>query len=121
MAAASVLLALTLLLIVAAFVGLPLLQQSQSADEVTQAELLTEQRELVLRALAELELDNAEQKLDPADHVQQRTLLLQAGAALRRRATSCSSIAVISGAAASASSCCSSAAPACSSSVRCCS
>ena len=82
MAAASVLLALTLLLIVAAFVGLPLLQQSQSAAEVTQAELLTEQRELVLRALAELELDNAEQKLDPADHVQQRTLLLQAGATL---------------------------------------
>ncbi len=82
MAAASVLLALTLLLIVAAFVGLPLLQQSQSVDEVTQAELLTEQRELVLRALAELELDNAEQKLDPADHAQQRTLLLQAGATL---------------------------------------
>ncbi len=82
MAAASVLLALTRVRLVAAVVGLPLLQQSQSADEVTQAELLTEQRELVLRALAELELDNAEQKLDPADHAQQRTLLLQAGAAL---------------------------------------
>lgn len=82
MAAASVLLALTLLLVVAAFLVLPLLQQSQSADEVTQTELLTEQRELVLRALAELELDNAEQKLDPADHAHQRALLLQAGAAL---------------------------------------
>ena len=76
------LLALTLLLVVAAFVVMPLLQESQAADEVTQAELLTEQRELVLRALAELELDNAEQKLDPADHAQQRALLLQEGAAL---------------------------------------
>ena len=85
MAAASVLLALTLLLVVAAFVVMPLLQESQAADEVTQAELLTEQRELVLRALAELELDNAEQKLDPADHAQQRALLMLEGAALLRQ------------------------------------
>ena len=79
------LLALTLLLVVAAFVVMPLLQESQAADEVTQVELLTEQHELVLRALAELELDNAEQKLDPADHAQQRALLLQEGAALLQR------------------------------------
>ena len=79
------LLALTLLLVVAAFVVMPLLQESQAADEVTQAELLTEQRELVLRALAELELDNAEQKLDPADHAQQRALLMLEGAALLRQ------------------------------------
>ena len=81
MAAASGLLALTLLLVLAAFLALPLLQAPYAADEVQPLELLTEQRELVLRALAELELDHAAQKLDPADHAQQRTLLLQEGAA----------------------------------------
>ena len=85
MAAASGLLALTLLLVLAAFLALPLLQAPYAADEVQPLELLTEQRELVLRALAELELDHAAQKLDPADHAQQRALLLQEGAALLRQ------------------------------------
>ena len=76
MAAASGLLALTLLLVLAAFLALPLLQAPYAADEVQPLELLTEQRELVLRALAELELDHAAQKLDPADHAQQRALRL---------------------------------------------
>ena len=50
MAAASGLLALTLLLVLAAFLALPLLQAPYAADEVQPLELLTEQRELVLRA-----------------------------------------------------------------------
>jgi hypothetical protein len=83
----SLLLALALLLLVAAFIARPVVEQtaSRTADEAASAagDLIT-QREAILIELRELDFDHAIGKISDDDHAAQRARLVARGAELLR-------------------------------------
>jgi hypothetical protein len=83
----AVLFILGLLALVAAFVGRPLLEQrglSVSEEDIEFSSLLA-QRDRILDALEELDMDQAMNKVDPEDYQERRAQLVSQGAEVLRQ------------------------------------